>query len=88
MFWIWQTLIITARMVGGSTYSEAIEEINGELTKVIEEFEHAVDVETLRFAKKSGKHALSQSGDSAVSVTSCRPKRARARGAWSFGSTA
>jgi len=81
--------MITARMVGGSTYSEAIEEINRELTKVIEEFEHAVDVETLRFAKKTGKHALSQSGDSAVPVTtSCRPKRARARGAWSFGSTA
>jgi len=73
--------MITARIVGGPTYLEAIEEIAGELTNVIEEFEHAVDVETLRFAKKSGKHALSQSGDSAVPVTSCRPKRARARGA-------
>jgi hypothetical protein len=50
---------------GGPAYLEAIEEIDGELTKVIEDFMHAVDVEALRLAKRSGKHSLSQSGDSA-----------------------
>ena len=29
-----------------------------ELTKVIEDFNHAVDVEVLRLAKKNGKHLL------------------------------
>ena len=56
MFWIWRALINTARMVGGPTYMKAIEEMDGELTKAIEEFVHAVDVEALRFAKRSGKH--------------------------------
>jgi hypothetical protein len=59
MFWIWQPLMITERMGGGPAYLKAIEEIDGELTKVIEEFVRAVDVEALRFAKRSGKHSLS-----------------------------
>ena len=79
--------MVTARMVGGPAYLKAIEEIDGELTKVIEEFVHAVDVEALRFAKTIGKHSLCPSGDIAFSVTSCRPKGARARGARSFDST-
>ena len=55
-FWIWQALmIITARMVGGPAYLEAIEGMDGEMTKVIEEFVHAVDVEALRFAKRIGR---------------------------------
>jgi len=48
-------------MVGRPTYLKAIEEMDGELTKVIEEFVHAVDVEALRVAKRSGKHSLHQS---------------------------
>ncbi len=56
-------------MVGGSTYLERLEEIDGELTRVIEDFMRAVDVEALRLAKKSGKYSLSQSGDSTFSVT-------------------
>ena len=51
--------MITARMVGGPAYLEAIEGMDGELTKVIEEFVHAVEVEALRFAKRSGKNSLS-----------------------------
>jgi len=57
MFWIWRALMATARMVGGPAYLKAIEEMDGELTKVIEEFVHAADVEALRFAKRSGKHS-------------------------------
>ena len=34
-----------------------------ELTKVIEDFNHAVDVEALRLAKKNGKHLLPLPGD-------------------------
>ena len=33
-----------------------------ELTKVIEDFNHAVDVEVLRLVKKNGKHSLHQPG--------------------------
>ena len=71
----------TARMVGGPAYLKAIEEIDEELTKAIGDFVHAVNVEALRLVKKSGKHSLSKFGDGAFSVTSCRPKRRRARGA-------
>ena len=56
MFWIWQVLMITARTVGGPAFPEKIEEMDTELTKVIEDFNHAVDVEALRLAKKNGKH--------------------------------
>ena len=76
--------MVTARVVGGSAYQEAIEKMDGELTKVIEDFMRAVDVETLRLAKKSGKHKLSHFGVSANSVNTCRPKRARANGAKAF----
>ena len=51
-------LIITARRVGGPSYLEAIEEIDGEFSKVIEDFMRAVDVEALRLAKKSSKYPL------------------------------
>ena len=51
-----QALMMTARTVGGPAYPEKIEEMDRELTKVIEDFNHAVDVEALRLAKKNGKH--------------------------------
>jgi len=47
--------MITARAVGGSVHPEKIEEMDKELTKVIEDFKHAVDIEALRLAKKNGK---------------------------------
>jgi len=47
-----------------------MEETDGELTKVVKDFMRAVDVETLRLAKRSGKHSLSQPGHSAFLVTS------------------
>ena len=67
--------MITARMVGGPNSLETIEEVGGELTKVIEEFVHAVDIETLRFTKRSGKNSLYRVSDSKSSVTSCRGAR-------------
>jgi len=39
-----------------------------ELTKVIEDFNHAVDVEALRLVKKNGKHILSLPGDDPFSM--------------------
>ena len=48
--------MITARRVGRPSYLEMIEEIDRELTKVIEDFMRAVDVEALRLAKKSSKY--------------------------------
>jgi len=47
--------MITARTPANP---EKIEEMDKELTKVIEDFNHAVDVETLRLAKKNGKPVL------------------------------
>ena len=43
-----------------------------ELAKVIEDFDRAVNVEALRLAKETGKHALYYSGESSPSVISCR----------------
>ena len=43
---------------GGPAYREKIEETDVELTKVIEDFGRAVDVEALRLAQKSGKPSL------------------------------
>ena len=45
---------MTARTVGGPAYPEKIEEMDKELTSVIEDFNRAVDVEALRLAKKNG----------------------------------
>ena len=45
-------------MVGGPARPEKIEEMDRELTKVIEDFNHAVDVEVLRLAKKNGELSL------------------------------
>ena len=54
-----QVLMITARTAGGPAHLEKIEEMDRELTKVIEDFNHAVDVEALRLVKKSGEYSLS-----------------------------
>ena len=47
--------MIAARTVGGPAYRETIEELDKDLTKVIGDFDRAVDVEALRLAKKNGK---------------------------------
>jgi len=66
MSWIWRVLMITARTPANP---EKIEEMDKELTKVIEDFNHAVDVEALRLAKKNGKHVMSLPGDDPFSMT-------------------
>ena len=48
--------MIAARIISGPAYPEMIEEIDRELTKVIEDFNHAVDLEALRLCKNIGKH--------------------------------
>jgi len=45
--------MITARKVGGPAHLEAIEEMERDLTKVIEDFDRTVDVEALYQAKKN-----------------------------------
>jgi len=39
-----------------------IEEMDKELSEVIEDFDRAVNVEALRLAKRGGKHPFSRSG--------------------------
>jgi len=46
--------------MGGLIHPETIEEMEGELTKVIEDFDRAVNVGALRLAKEAGKHSSSQ----------------------------
>ena len=58
----------SARTIGGPVRPEAIEEMERELTKVIEDFDRAVNVEALRLAKETGKQALSQFGENSFSV--------------------
>ena len=53
-------LTIAARMGGGQAYQETIEEMDRELTSVVEDFERAVNVEALRQTKETGEHSSSQ----------------------------
>jgi len=53
-----QWLMITGRTLGGLVHPEKIEEIEEELAKVIEDFDRAVNVETLRVAKETSKRTL------------------------------
>ena len=65
-------LMIAERMVGGLVRPEKIEEMGRELDKVIEDFGHAVNVETLYLAKKNGTHSISRSDYVSFSVVLCR----------------
>jgi hypothetical protein len=57
-----QVLIIAGRTGGGPEYMETIEEMDQELTKVIEDFDRAVLVEALRLANEASKsHFLNPS---------------------------
>jgi len=57
-------LTIAVRMIGGPAYLEKIEEMDRELTMVIEDFDHAVNVEALRLANQTSKLSYFQSVDS------------------------
>jgi len=64
--------MFAARTVGRLDYLETIEEMDRELTKVIEDFDRAVDVEALRLAKRSSKHSFSPCGNAPGSVVARR----------------
>ena len=66
-------LIIAARTVGGPAYQEKIEEMDRELTRVVADFDRAVNVETLRRTKKTGEHSFSPSLDRLLSIVPYRP---------------
>ena len=53
-------LTIAARTVGGLAYPEMIEEMDKELTKVIDDFDRAVNVEALRLANEISKLSFFQ----------------------------
>ena len=46
--------------------------LDGELTKMTEDFLRAVDVEALRLAKNIGRNSLSQLGCTSFTAISCR----------------
>ena len=58
LFQIWHALMIAARTVGGLLGPGTIEEIEGDLTKVVEDFDRAVNTEALRRTKETGRHLL------------------------------
>jgi len=55
---IWQILMIAERTLSGLIHLEKIEEMDGELSKVIEDFDRAVNVEALRQVKETSKQLL------------------------------
>ena len=76
-FWILQMLMIAERAGDALIHSkdkEMIEEMDGELAKVIEDFLRAVDVEALRLAKRGGKYSLSKYSVRTLSVALCRAR--------------
>jgi len=58
LVWVLPLLMIAERILGGLARSEEIEEMDEELTKVIEDFDRAVNVEALRLARKTSKKTL------------------------------
>jgi hypothetical protein len=77
LFWIPQILMIAERTGVALVYSadtEMMDEMDGDLANVIEDFLRAVDVETLRLAKRIGEHTLSQYCVSLFSVALCRAR--------------
>jgi hypothetical protein len=64
-------LMIAVRTVGGLVHPQKIEEMERELTEVIEDFDRAMNIEALRLAKKigeNGKHSLFQYGGGSFSM--------------------
>jgi len=59
--WIVKLLMIAERTLSGLVRPEKIEEMDEELTKVIEDFDRAVNVEALRLAKETSKQTLETS---------------------------
>ena len=51
--------MMTARTIGGPAYPEMIEEVERELTKVIDDFDRAMNFEALRLANETSKLTFS-----------------------------
>jgi len=60
--------MIAERTLGGLVRPEKIEEMDEELTKVIEDFDRTVNVEALCVAKETSKQSCSQIGYSPISI--------------------
>ena len=58
VFWVAHVLMIAVRAVGGLVHPGAIEEIERDLTKVIEDFGRPMDVEALRRMRDTGEHSI------------------------------
>ena len=56
-------LTIAARTVRGPAYAEMIEDVDRELTRVIEDFDRALIVEAVRLANETRKLSFSRSVD-------------------------
>ena len=56
LFMISHVLMVAVRAVGGLVHPGAIQEIERDLIKVIEDFERAVDLEALRPIRETGEH--------------------------------
>ncbi len=56
--------MVAVRTIGGPTYHEMIEGIDRDLTKVIEDFDHAMNFEALHLANETSKPSFSHSVDS------------------------
>ena len=56
--------MITVRTIGGPAYPEMIKEIDRELTKVIKDFDRAMNFEALHLANETSKRSFSRSVDS------------------------
>ena len=70
--------MIAVRMIGDPAYPEMIEEIDKELTNVIEDFDRAMNFEALRLANETSKLSFSRSVDSSSSEVWRRARGARA----------
>ena len=53
-----QLLMISERALGGLVHPEKIEEMDKELTEVIEDFDRAMNIEALRLARETSKYKL------------------------------
>ena len=56
--------MIVARTIGSPAYLEMIEEMQRELTDVIEDFDRAMNIEALRLANETSTLRYAQSVDS------------------------
>ena len=56
--------MIAVRRIGGPSYPEMMDEIDRELTKVIEDFDRAMNFEALRIANEISKPVLLNMFDS------------------------